>query len=87
MAMQVFPGHLDEDMYVARYVHTPDEFLHDLVASLRFSTVASYKFREIQHVNKQEGLAWRSGVFAALRRGMIQGSRCVSLLDSAVFVG
>eukprot|EP00971_Amphidinium_carterae_P020897 412216-Amphidinium_carterae.1 len=85
--MQFAKAEIDEDMYVAKYKQVPDEFLHDVVACLPFVTVASYEFREVQHVNKQEGLAWRSGIFAALRRGLIQGSRCVCLLDSAVFVG
>eukprot|EP00971_Amphidinium_carterae_P312617 6213652-Amphidinium_carterae.2 len=70
--MHFAPGEIDEDMYVARYAQAPDEMVHDMVASLSFATVASYRFREIQHVNKQEGLAWRSGIFAAIRRGMIQ---------------
>eukprot|EP00971_Amphidinium_carterae_P203742 4043333-Amphidinium_carterae.1 len=83
--MQFVRGECDEDMFVAKYTQTPDDLVHAVVACLSFSTVTSFRFREIQHVNKQEGLAWRSGIFAAIRRGLIQGSRCVCLLDSAVF--
>eukprot|EP00971_Amphidinium_carterae_P193149 3833319-Amphidinium_carterae.1 len=85
--MEFIRGEIDEDMFVAKYTRAPDVLVHDLVGSLSFTTVAPYAFREVQHVNKQEGLAWRSGVFAALRRSMIQGTRCICLLDSAVFAG
>eukprot|EP00971_Amphidinium_carterae_P326127 6456763-Amphidinium_carterae.5 len=62
-------------MFVAKFLRAPDEVVHGIVSCLAFTTVASYPFKEVQHVNKQEGLAWRSGVFAAIRRGMIQGTR------------
>eukprot|EP00971_Amphidinium_carterae_P269424 5344882-Amphidinium_carterae.1 len=83
--MQFVRGEADEDMFVAKYSQSPDDLLHDIVASLSFTTVTSFASREVQHVNKQEGLAWHSGIFAALRRRLIQGSCCVCLLDSAVF--
>ena len=86
LSMEFVPGVIDEDMYMIKHIFQDDPVLSQLVATLPFKVVSSFGFKDVNHVNKQELLAWRTGLFAALKRHLIQGSRAVSLLDSAVVV-
>eukprot|EP00971_Amphidinium_carterae_P220047 4368088-Amphidinium_carterae.1 len=78
------PGGPDEDMYQIVCKLVPDHLLQSWLPSQQFHMRAAYDFKEICHVNRQELLAWRTGVKALMRRDHLRHAQVTCLVDSAV---
>eukprot|EP00971_Amphidinium_carterae_P267688 5310243-Amphidinium_carterae.1 len=64
----------------------PDELMQAWLPSKQFHLRAAYNFKQVCHVNRQELLAWRTGLKALLRRDGVRRARVSVLIDSAVVV-
>eukprot|EP00971_Amphidinium_carterae_P136258 2699960-Amphidinium_carterae.1 len=76
----------DDDKFVLRVPPQINEALNAFVCSSQFRAASSYTFKSEAHINRQEMLAWLSGLRFVVRHKLARGRRVVCAIDSMVSV-
>eukprot|EP00971_Amphidinium_carterae_P166168 3293584-Amphidinium_carterae.1 len=81
-------GGLDErdDKFILRLPPQADEAVNAFIRTSQFHGASSYSFKSEAHINRQEMLAWLSGLRVIARHQLGQRKRIICAIDSTVTV-
>eukprot|EP00971_Amphidinium_carterae_P195244 3874301-Amphidinium_carterae.1 len=73
-----------QDLFALRLPQRANDALNAFVESSQFRAAASFSFRNKAHINRQELLAWLSGLRCVIRHRLASQQRIFCIIDSMV---